>query len=315
MAVLISRGFMRVVNGISIFMLLIFVSPLQAISNPLSKLSHEALTSANSEADRVLELAKAQAKHPQTRQLAIDNLRNFLLIYPNNTCIKKMLIEALSSAGNHEHAIRLCGELRASTENDLDALLCHAKALAAHKEGHMKSVDLYEKYLELNPTDYAATNDFAEVLIHTGQKRRALTIFQKLILKEPDNIDLQCRYGQLLSCMGKLDDALRVYKEVLIKQPDNVGALIGAGVCSMYTCCPLSAEKYFKTAREKCPHDTKVLLLSAQNFRRMGRLDKARITLDQCLAQTKTETEELFGRSGLSETVVTETVVTVISHR
>lgn len=301
---------MRVLKVVSILVLLFLFSPQQAISNSLSQLSKGKIGIIERDPNQVLELAKAQAKHPHTRQLAIDNLRNFLLLDPNNISVKKTLVETLSCAGKHEDAISLSSEIHASNENDLEVLLCHAKALSAHKDSRTRGLEAYEKYLQRNPADYDAMNDYAEVLVKAGHKQRALTMFQQLIESEPANLKLKCHYGQVLSCAGNLDGALRVYQCVLLSEPENVGALIGAGVCSMYTCCPISAEKYFKSARQKSPNDSKVFLLSAQNFQRMGRLDKARNTLDKCLTQTQMETDDLFARSGMGETVVT-----IVSHK
>jgi len=265
----------------------------------LTATENEKLDSIN-EAEHLFQLALLQVRHPRTRQQGIDNLRASLQFRPDCRVVR-LLAETLSQAGKHQEAIALTQDLLKLDPANNETRHCHAKILAAHKPSCSKSLEQYAQYLKDNPCDYVVAEEYANAMIALAHKSDALTLLSDLCLKDPGNLSLKCKYAQAQFCCGKTAAAFKIYKEILSIEPAQHEALVGAGHCAF--CCGdnLRAETFLRLACATDQIDVNCQLLRAQNFRCMGRLDKASGCLQKCLQQAAHDNEQLLADEKKSE--------------
>jgi tetratricopeptide (TPR) repeat protein len=138
-----------------------------------------------------------------------------------------------------------------------------------------KGIAHLQHYLKLHPDDLQAEAFLAEVYSWGKNRKESLNILDKLITKNPNNLDLRNQRAKVLTWTGKLSQAIQEYKTVLAIDNKNVAALVGLGQCANYNGDYFRAEKYLKLARQQDQKDAQAQLVSAMNFNQMGRVDKA----------------------------------------
>ena len=90
------------------------------------------------------------------------------------------------------------------------------------------SVD-YEQLLRRQPKNLDALNELA-VLRQRGQFEQAITLAEKLIQQEPENLEIRLQLAHLYEITGQVTKAETTYDQVLAKQENNLKALVGKAV-------------------------------------------------------------------------------------
>ena len=87
----------------------------------------------------------------------------------------------------------------------------------------------YEQALRRQPKNLGALNNLAD-LRQRGQFEQAITLAEKLVQQESENLELRLQLAHLYEITGRVTKAETTYDQVLAKQENNLEALIGKAV-------------------------------------------------------------------------------------
>jgi predicted Zn-dependent protease len=170
----------------------------------------------------------------------------------------------------------LCESILNSNPNDLRALRLIAPTYADDETKRGAGIEYLRKYVALAPQDEEMQEYLAQVLGWDKYTRKeSLAMYQALLDKQPDNLNLLARYAEVLSWSGKIGTAKRDYRLILSQIPTHRDSMLGLGRCLDWTGDYLSAEKILHDASTQYPHDFEITLARAMNFRDLGRIDRA----------------------------------------
>jgi tetratricopeptide (TPR) repeat protein len=119
---------------------------------------------------------------------------------------------------------------KALKEREEDELLMNLDRVYDKLGERLKSIDVLEKFLSLNP-DFPKIRERLGILyVGENNYRKALEHFDILVKQFPDNIDLNLK-ASFIAIEGKLYDKAEVFlKNVLNKEPENQKALYFYGL-------------------------------------------------------------------------------------
>jgi Tetratricopeptide repeat len=111
----------------------------------------------------------------------------------------------------------------ADKPDDVAALYARASLLreAARTEDAKRD---YLALLARAPTHFGALNDFGTMLLATGYRDAARTVFEHAVRHHPDNASGRVNLANLLLALGELAPAQRHFEEALRRDPDHVHA-------------------------------------------------------------------------------------------
>ncbi len=215
---------------------------------------------------------------PKQAQMA---LRSYLANDPDNGKVMQSLADLYlqqkdyaAAADNYEIALK-----NLNTEDErvhrIDALknLGYARQMAGNTEG---AIEAYERSMELDPTPQIRLN-LALAYHQKGEYQKALELYRKLIIADPDNMTLKKDMGQVLLALGeqayKSQDyagAVSYYQDAfMLGSEQEIPALLGLGNTQY-------AQKNYDMA-----YATYQRLLEKDPDNIAARLNKAQLDLDR----------------------------------
>jgi protein O-GlcNAc transferase len=81
------------------------------------------------------------------------------------------------------------------------------------------AIRAYEQSLALNPQSWPITSRYTELLIQSGDSRRACAVLHRLLQISPDSVDAWLKYGSLSRILEQLDAAEAAFRNVLTLRP------------------------------------------------------------------------------------------------
>jgi tetratricopeptide (TPR) repeat protein len=126
-----------------------------------------------------------------------------------------MLIEAKKNeiTGNEEKAEELFRSYIDKYPDDATAYFELARILANKKQGH-DAVDLAGKAAKLDPSNLWYQLFYAEVLQLDGKYKEAISVYEIITQKYPDNLDYYYQLAALYLSIEKYADAVKVYDRI-----------------------------------------------------------------------------------------------------
>ena len=201
-----------------------------AASSPKPEAVSRALASAMPEElrDRGLMMFKADA-----HRAAYDDLARALEANPNDTAILDGLFRA-SASTNRIHDLELRLTRVAADPANKAAQLALSRVLAA--QGKLEpAIRIPADQLQANPSDAAALDQLASILVDVGDAARLQPLVEKFLREAPKNTWSHYYAASLLFFQGRFDTALRATRNAVALDPNNAKAhnLMGACLASM----------------------------------------------------------------------------------
>jgi hypothetical protein len=122
-------------------------------------------------------------------------------------------------------AIRLQALDRQLAQQPDDVAALYARASLLREAA--RTDDAKRDYLALlarAPTHFGALNDFGTMLLATGYRDAARTVFEQAVRHHPDNANGHVNLANLLLALGELAQARRHFEAALSRDPDHVHA-------------------------------------------------------------------------------------------
>jgi MoaA/NifB/PqqE/SkfB family radical SAM enzyme len=77
------------------------------------------------------------------------------------------------------------------------------------------------------PNSLETMGHLAWALAHKGRYGESVDLYRRYVMLQPENIEIRYRIGDRLVNLGRLDEALEVYRDVLKENPDCLDAKVG----------------------------------------------------------------------------------------
>ncbi|HEY8156418.1 MAG TPA: tetratricopeptide repeat protein [Myxococcota bacterium] len=123
----------------------------------------------------------------------------------------------------------LAGPALASVESEL----AFHRGVVAYGQNHLDEARaLFEKVVELDPSDTVAIHYLALIAIKQGDRTRARELIEKGLALEPDDPDLRVDLGVLQLEAGLTAEARESFDRVLAVRPDDARAQLFAGIAA-----------------------------------------------------------------------------------
>jgi len=170
-------------------------------------------------------------------QTAFEELFEIKDIYPENIDVNKKLVELYIKTADYEHAITLCQELLASTQDDnfsLWLLQNLVNIFYALKE-YDKTIEYAEQMFEHPFSDKLSTRALiAKVYILKGDFQKGLDYLLILAENNPDNVEIRRIIAKAYHDEKKYEDAIQTYKEILDLVPPREVSLVHTDMSNLY---------------------------------------------------------------------------------
>src|SRR5512135_1530181 len=100
-------------------------------------------------------------------------------------------------------------------------------ANAIHRGDFAAAVAAYEKLVEDNPTSVALRLELADALAKNRQWKRAVDEYQKVLRRQPGNVEAMLGIGTVHRWEGNIVEAKRSYEQVLALSPQEPNGMQG----------------------------------------------------------------------------------------
>src|SRR5208282_5274849 len=129
------------------------------------------------------------------------------------------------------------------------------KAQAAETEGDLaKAIDLYGKYLRLDPKNIDARAQYGSLLAHAGAYAGASQAFEAVLRRDPTKSDIRRKAVKADMAIGRVPDARDHLENYLLKEsPDDAELLELEGTCLARAGEYAAAGHSFATAIQRDP--------------------------------------------------------------
>ena len=112
----------------------------------------------------------------------------------------------------------------AADPNNPDAYNCLG-VFQVHRENHEEAVKAFRRALSVAPGDTTALKNLAELCFQLKNFEEAISLGEKLLENDTQDIDTQLLVGNSYAFAGKLPEAKAHYEKILTIDPDNKDAL------------------------------------------------------------------------------------------
>jgi thioredoxin-like negative regulator of GroEL len=137
-----------------------------------------------------------------------------------------------------------------------------------------EALPLFEAYLDQHPSDLDARREYAVTLVAAGQAAEAVPVFSSL-LERRDDPDVRLLLARTLRDLGRTDQASVHYERLSIRDPDDVGLRVewaqALSAASNYS----AAEEVLRDALERQPGSVPVRVEIAKIYYYTNRLVEA----------------------------------------
>ena len=166
-------------------------------------------------------IAALSALREKDKEAAIEHL-NFLL-QADPAGFEDSLLDLVKMQGDEEQAAFVYDVIDAMTKQHPDqAVLFFVQSLLAMQmQQNDLALEKVQQALRLQPDWTKALVFQAQLLVHTGDLKKAEEILRDLVEKNPENDRLKKLLAQVLIKSGESQQAIEVYKEMLRDNPDD----------------------------------------------------------------------------------------------
>jgi tetratricopeptide (TPR) repeat protein len=137
-------------------------------------------------------------------------------------------------------------------------------------------------------------------LLRANRLQEAREYLDYWLERRPDEVEALVRRGWVNEHLFEFDDSLRDYRRVLVLAPERDPVRLRVAEILLQTLRGTEAVPYLEELRTRRPDDPAVRLCWARCQRRLGRLDEARRTLDDLLADAPDDAQALGERGSLA---------------
>ena len=149
----------------------------------------------------------------------------------------------------------------------------------------------YQEALQYNPDYGEAWLGLAQCTYETGEYSLTITYLEKAALYAKDRTAILNLKGFALIGLGRTDEAEAVFQEVLNLYPNDVDARFGLAELDIFYGRISGAEQLYQDALKRQTTNRRALLSLALVSEELGKLDAARIYIDQALRYHSGEAE------------------------
>jgi len=155
---------------------------------------------------------------------------------------------------------------------------------AAETDGNNDiALESYEKALVCdNKADYIMSR-LAVLLIRMGKRQQALTMLDKIITQNPQDINTRIVLANLYAAMGMNDKAVEVYLDILKIDPGNVNAMLMLGAFYARNREYEQAKKLLEELVQNSPDSYMGYYYLAKLYRELKFIDKSLIYYDKAI--------------------------------
>lgn len=132
---------------------------------------------------------------------------------PKDYKVKKDLADTLSWQGKYAEAIVLYKEVIKNT-GDIEAIKSLARVYAWDRQ-YTLAEELLEKIINKDPDDLQLKLLAAEIRLYIGDYQQARKILEEIIKKDHDNIQAKIYIADILTYVNNLDAAIALYRQML----------------------------------------------------------------------------------------------------
>jgi len=225
--------------------------------------------------------------HIQNRdwQKAIELLEQAVVAHPTNPEAHFLLGKAYGDRSWYKEMKKQFAEsLRISTKfqqailNEIENHWIHhySKGLKAQNGRNFKLAErLFKTAILIDRTKKEAYNKLAANYVETNQPKKALLIYENLLKKSPDDLNLLMAAGNLFYNQTRFEDVIRVLKKVLEIEPDHRDAL--ANLALSYDSMGKADEAFtiYQQVVEANPRDKDLIFLLGVHYYNGNHFTKA----------------------------------------
>ncbi|HWN94319.1 MAG TPA: tetratricopeptide repeat protein [Methylomirabilota bacterium] len=142
-------------------------------------------------------------------------------------------------------------------------------------ENYRRTIEAYEKALQLAPGDWVLRENFAKLLEANGDSGRALAEWNAVARLLPHETLAHYHLGNLLDSAGRREEAIVHFRVALRRNPDSVETRNGLALALSNLGRTAEAEREFQTALRLKPGFTEARVNYGQLLARQGKIDAA----------------------------------------
>ena len=211
------------------------------------------------------------------------SLRQALNAKPQDRTVRANLIEALSTLGRFEEAVRFCDREIALADHTMRLARLHAhlmQSLARFDD----AIDLYREIVAREPADWAAWNNLGNALAGTGRWEESVAALRRAAALQPASAPIQVNLAQGLIDAGHEEEAERLLCEVADRFPDDIEPL--TRLYNLFTAQAREDAAYMalKDALERQPNDHQILKTFVHESIGRGAFSEAEQACDHTLS-------------------------------
>jgi tetratricopeptide (TPR) repeat protein len=167
--------------------------------------------------------------------------------------------------------------------------LTNAASLFEQMGEFKKARDYNKRLIKIDPTNYEAVQHYADLQKNMGKPREALKGYLQLYKIEPENTKVLSNLREIYFELGQKKNAITVSKKLLKINPDDVeNQYAYAKILYEFKNYP-EVIKYTDKLIEAIPDDTHILIMRAEAFSNMEKMDKAIECWDRIIALKEEE--------------------------
>ncbi|MBM7856090.1 cytochrome c-type biogenesis protein CcmH/NrfG [Desulfohalotomaculum tongense] len=114
-----------------------------------------------------------------------------------------------------------------------------------------EKIDELEKKVKDNPKDAKALSELASLYTITGESKKAIAQYQKIIALQPDNVDARLNLASVYYNNNEIDKAEEQIELAVEKQPENINARMNLATIYFYNNKYDQAEEQVKHVLDK----------------------------------------------------------------
>lgn len=152
---------------------------------------------------------------------AYNTLSKAVVIAPNNIQLlysRSLLSEQQGNFASSEQDLRT---ILAQDENNAMALNALGYTLTVHTERYTEAQQLILRALEINPEDPATIDSLGWVYYHIGNYEKAIEYLRHAFSKLPDP-EIAAHLGEVLWVTGQHEEAISIWNKILENEPNNI---------------------------------------------------------------------------------------------
>jgi Flp pilus assembly protein TadD len=225
---------------------------------------------------------------------AIAELQAAVAAAPGNAALRRLLAGALRRSRDARAAAQVLSD--ADALQSRDAVAWHERALSLAELGRTDDARRAEEHaLALNPTLPEPRNHLGVLLARLGDAPAALAAFERALELDPNNARAWNNRANVLRDLGRPGEARTAYARAMELAPRDPDPRNGLGVLAVQTGDAAGAERLFREVPGLDPGYDEARLNLAVALVKQGRLDDARLALQELLRRQPEPT--LAGRA------------------